>query len=44
MDCKKALAETEGDLEKAQTYLREKGLSSADTKSRRLAAEGRIGT
>ena len=32
MDCKKALAETEGDLEKAQAYLGEKGLSSADKK------------
>ncbi|KAE9586019.1 hypothetical protein Lal_00010275 [Lupinus albus] len=44
MDCKKALAETEGDLEKAQEYLRKKGLSSADKKSSRLAAEGRIGS
>lgn len=44
MDCKKALAETEGDLEKAQEYLRKKGLSSADKKSGRLAAEGRIGS
>ena len=43
-DCKKALAETEGDLEKAQAYLRKKGLSSADKKSGRLAPEGRIGT
>ncbi|RHN52983.1 putative translation elongation factor EFTs/EF1B [Medicago truncatula] len=43
MDCKKALAETKGDLEKAQSYLRTKGLSSADKKSGRLAAEGRIG-
>lgn len=44
MDCKKALAETGGDLEKAQEYLRKKGLSSADKKSSRLAAEGRIGS
>ncbi|TXG61418.1 hypothetical protein EZV62_012781 [Acer yangbiense] len=44
MDCKKALSETEGDLEKAQEYLRKKGLSSADKKSSRLAAEGRIGS
>ncbi|XP_071724740.1 polyprotein of EF-Ts, chloroplastic-like [Rutidosis leptorrhynchoides] len=44
MDCKKALAETEGDLEKAQEYLRKKGLSSADKKSSRIAAEGRIGS
>ncbi|KAL1356631.1 polyprotein of EF-Ts, chloroplastic isoform X2 [Arachis hypogaea] len=42
MDCKKALAETGGDLEKAQEYLRKKGLSTADKKSSRLAAEGRI--
>ncbi|XP_074568197.1 polyprotein of EF-Ts, chloroplastic [Curcuma longa] len=42
MDCKKALAETGGDIEKAQEYLRKKGLSSADKKSSRLAAEGRI--
>ncbi|KAJ6824582.1 uncharacterized protein M6B38_381550 [Iris pallida] len=42
MDCKKALKETGGDLEKAQEYLRKKGLSSADKKSSRLAAEGRI--
>ncbi|KAK1285040.1 hypothetical protein QJS10_CPB20g00652 [Acorus calamus] len=42
MDCKKALTETTGNLEKAQEYLRKKGLSSADKKSSRLAAEGRI--
>ncbi|KAL7093615.1 hypothetical protein ACP275_11G050200 [Erythranthe tilingii] len=44
MDCKKALSETGGDIVKAQEYLRKKGLSSADKKSSRLAAEGRIGT
>ncbi|KAL5572627.1 hypothetical protein UlMin_022224 [Ulmus minor] len=44
MDCKKALAETGGDIEKAQEYLRKKGLSSAEKKSSRLAAEGRIGS
>ncbi|KAG5547466.1 hypothetical protein RHGRI_013231 [Rhododendron griersonianum] len=44
MDCKKALSETEGDLCKAQEYLRKKGLSTADKKSSRLAAEGRIGS
>lgn len=44
MDCKKALSETGGDLEKAQEYLRKKGLSAADKKSSRLAAEGRIGS
>ncbi|CAN1764949.1 Polyprotein of EF-Ts, chloroplastic [Linum perenne] len=41
---KKALSETGGDLEKAQEYLRKKGLSSADKKSSRIAAEGRIGS
>lgn len=44
MDGKKARAETEGDLEKPQAYLRKKGLSSADKISGRLAEEGRIGT
>lgn len=44
MACKKALAETEGDLEKALEYLRKKGLSAADKKSSRIAAEGRIGS
>lgn len=44
MDCKKALSETGADLEKAQEYLRKKGLSTADKKSSRLAAEGRIGS
>lgn len=40
MDCKKALAETGGDLEKAGNYLREKGLAAAAKKSGRIAAEG----
>lgn len=44
MDCKKALSETGGDIEKAQEYLRKKGLSTADKKSSRIAAEGRIGS
>ncbi|XP_062204071.1 polyprotein of EF-Ts, chloroplastic-like [Phragmites australis] len=44
MDCKKALAETGGDLQKAQEFLRKKGLSSADKKSSRIAAEGLIGS
>ncbi|KAL6537801.1 hypothetical protein OROMI_025444 [Orobanche minor] len=44
MDCKKALSETGGDLEKAQDYLRKKGLLTADKKSSRSAAEGRIGS
>ncbi|WP_312699079.1 translation elongation factor Ts [Sedimentibacter sp.] len=40
MDCKKALAETAGDIEKAIDYLREKGLSKASKKADRIAAEG----
>ncbi|KAM0845471.1 hypothetical protein ACQ4PT_056371 [Festuca glaucescens] len=44
MDCKKALAETGGDLQSAQEFLRKKGLSSADKKSSRLTAEGLIGS
>ncbi len=42
MDCKKALAETAGDLEKAIEYLREKGLAAAAKKSGRIAAEGLV--
>lgn len=40
MDCKKALSETDGDMEKAIEYLREKGLSAAAKKAGRIAAEG----
>ena len=40
MDCKKALVETDGDLEAAIDFLREKGLSSAAKKADRIAAEG----
>lgn len=40
MDCKKALSETGGDLEKAAEYLREKGLAAAAKKAGRIAAEG----
>jgi elongation factor Ts len=40
MDCKKALKETNGDMEKAIEYLREKGLASAAKKAGRLASEG----
>lgn len=40
MDCKKALTETGGDMEKAIEYLREKGLASASKKAGRIAAEG----
>ena len=42
MDCKKALIECEGDIEKASDYLREKGLAKAVKKSGRIAAEGII--
>ena len=42
MDCKKALAETGGDMEKAIDYLREKGLAKAAKKAERTAADGRI--
>lgn len=42
MDCKKALAETGGDMEKAIVYLREKGIASASKKSGRATKEGRI--
>ena len=40
MDCKKALVETDGDIEKAIDILREKGLASAAKKASRVAAEG----
>ncbi len=41
LDCKKALSETDGDLNKAADYLREKGISKAEKKaSTRIAAEG----
>jgi elongation factor Ts len=40
MDCKKALTETNGDMEKAIDYLREKGLAAAAKKAERIAAEG----
>lgn len=42
MDCKKALVETNGDLQKAVEYLREKGLSKAAKKADRVACEGTI--
>jgi elongation factor Ts len=42
MDCKKALAETGGDLDKAIEYLREKGLAAAAKKAGRIAAEGLV--
>jgi len=40
MDCKKALEATNGDIEKAVEYLREKGIASAAKKASRIAAEG----
>ncbi len=40
MDCKKALVETNGDIEKAVDYLREKGIAKAAKKADRIAAEG----
>ena len=40
MDCKKALAETDGDMDKAVEFLREKGLAGADKKAGRTAVEG----
>ena len=44
MDCKKALNETNGNLEKAIEWLRKKGIASAEKKSGRVAAEGAIGS
>ena len=44
MDCKKALAAVEGDMEKAIDYLREKGLAAAAKKQSRIAAEGLVGS
>lgn len=43
MDCKKALTETEGNLEKAVDYLRLKGLAAAAKKADRVAADGAVG-
>ena len=40
MDCKKALAATDGDMDKAVEYLREKGLAASQKKASRIAAEG----
>lgn len=42
MDCKKALQETEGDMEKAQDFLRKKGLADASKRSGRSTSEGLI--
>ena len=42
MDCKKALTEVGGDLQKAIEYLKEKGITKAAKKSSRIAAEGLV--
>jgi elongation factor Ts len=44
MDCKKALAECQGDVAKAEEYLRKKGISGAAKKQGRITAEGLVGT
>ena len=43
MDCKKALAETDGDMDKAVELLREKGLAASAKKAGRIASEGIVG-
>ena len=42
MDCKKALTEADGDMEKAADILREKGLAAQVKKAGRVAAEGAV--
>jgi elongation factor Ts len=42
MDCKKALSESEGDVTKATEWLRQKGITSAEKKAGRIAAEGLV--
>ena len=42
LDCKKALVEADGDMEKAVDWLRKKGLASAAKKASRVAAEGLV--
>ncbi|HPU62872.1 MAG TPA: translation elongation factor Ts [Mobilitalea sp.] len=44
MECKKALTETGGDMDKAVEYLRERGLAAAEKKAGRIAAEGIVDT
>lgn len=44
MDCKKALTECDGNMEKAVTWLREKGIAAAAKKAGRIAAEGVVGS
>ncbi|HZH82944.1 MAG TPA: elongation factor Ts, partial [Phototrophicaceae bacterium] len=43
MDCKKALGESGGDLQRAIDYLRQKGLAAAAKKADRVAADGAVG-
>lgn len=44
MDCKKALKETDGDMNKAIEWLRQKGITSAEKKAGRAASEGLVGS
>ncbi|HLW69566.1 MAG TPA: translation elongation factor Ts [Candidatus Binataceae bacterium] len=44
MDCKKALAESKGELEQAVVWLREKGIAQAAKRAGRVASEGSVGT
>jgi elongation factor Ts len=44
MDCKRALSETAGDLEKAVVWLREKGIAAAAGRAGRVASEGSVGS
>lgn len=44
MDCKKALKEVDGDMEKAIEWLRQKGIASAEKKAGKVAAEGLVGS
>ena len=44
MDCKRALAATEGNMPKAVEWLRQKGIANAEKKSNRTAVEGAIGS
>jgi elongation factor Ts len=44
MDCKKALADSEGDMTKAAEWLRQKGIATAEKKAGRTAAEGAVGS
>lgn len=44
MDCKKALTETNGNMDEAVKYLREKGIAAMAKKAQRIAAEGAVGT